>query len=179
MAGDDPSWALNMTEPDMMELLTNVQGDPDGPQTVAILIAARARMRPIPQLHVPFAALLLKAIERIAAPVPVTATNLSSDSKTESAVLAPRPSGSSAVVNTSIDASELKDTASEENEWALVTKDMGFDTPYFTDYDSVKKIFSGDRNLVRVRMLACIDFRSHLLFIYSAQWVSPTKGEMG
>ena len=104
MAEDEFAWALNMTEPHMLELLTNVQGDPDGPQTVAILIAARARMRPIPQLHGPFAALLLKAIERIAAPVPVTATNLSSDSKTESAVLAPRPSGSSAVVNTSIDA---------------------------------------------------------------------------
>ena len=179
MAGDEFAWAMDMTEEYMTELFKHLQGNPDGPQTVAILIAARARMRPIHQLHGPFAALLLKAIERIAAPVPVTATNLSSDSKTESAVLAPRPSGSSAVVNTSIDASDLKDTASEENEWALVTKDMGFDTPYFTDYKSVKKLFSDDRNMVRMQMLACIDFRSHLLFIYSAQWVSSTKGEMG
>jgi hypothetical protein len=179
MAGDDPSWALNMTEPDMMELLTNVQGDPDGPKTVAILIAARARMRPIPQLHGPFAALLLKAIERIAAPVPVTATNLSSDSKTESAVVAQRPSGSSAVVSTNISASDRMDTGSEENEWALVTPEMGFESHHVADKASFKKLFSEDRQLVRVRVLAYIDFRSHPFCIYSGQWVSSNKGEMG
>jgi hypothetical protein len=179
MAGDDTAWALDMTGEYMTELFKNLQGNPDGPQTVAVLLAAQETMRQIPALHRPFADLVLKAIERIAVPVPVTATNSSPDSKTESPGHAPRPSATSAAVNTNIDASELKDTASEENDSELVTKDMGFDTPYFTDYDSVKKFFRDDRNMVRVQMLACIDFRSHLLFIYSAQWVSPTKGEMG
>ena len=169
MASDEFAWAMNMTEPHMMELLKNVQGNPDGPQTVAILIAARARMRPIHQLHGPFADLLLKAIERIAAPVPVTATNLSSDSKTESAGLAPRPSGSSAVVNTNIGANGRMDTGSEENEWALVTPAMGFESHHVADKDAFKKLFIEDRKLVRARGLLYIDFRSHspLLYIFS------------
>ena len=136
-------------------------------------------MRSVPQLHECFAEKLRYHIDRIGVPDPVTGTNLSPDSETESAEQAPRPSGSSAIVNANIGVNEGNDAASEANEWELVTTDMGFDTPYFGDYDSVKKIFSEDRKLVGVRMLACIDFRSHLFFIYSGQWVSSTKGEMG
>jgi hypothetical protein len=157
----------------MKEALTDLR------PCVAVLLAAREQMRSIPALHRPFADLVLKAIERIAVPVPVTATNLSPDSKTESAGRAPRPSGTSAVVNTNTGANDRIDTGSEENEWALVTPEMGFESHHVADKASFKRLFSGDRKLVRARGLLYIDFRSHPFCIYSGQWVSSTKGEMG
>jgi hypothetical protein len=110
MASDDFAWAMDMTEEYMTELFKHLQGNPDGPQTVAMLLALQEQMRSIPQLHAALAEQVLKAIGRIGVQVPITGTNLSPASKTESAGHAPRPSGTSAVVNTSTGASTTEST---------------------------------------------------------------------
>jgi hypothetical protein len=158
-----------MTAEYMTELFKHLQGNPDGPQTAAMHLALQEQMRSIPQLHGAFAEQVLKDINRIGVQVPVTGTNLSPASKTESAGPARRPSGTSAVVNTSTGANDRIDTGSEEKEWELVTPDMGFESYHVADRTSFKKLFTDDRKLVRVRVLAYIDFRSHPFCIYSGQ----------